>query len=135
MENQKLGFSETDDLEYVVVDSSCKFIKEYDSLETLNQFYEVVESIDEKIVMAVHEVTGYNVKDFLDYDFNFEECSILPDVNTRRELGEYWFNELGTEGVGKENMECYFDCEAYGRDLDIESEGGFTDYGYVEIRG
>lgn len=132
---EKLGFGETDDLEYIVVDSSCKFIKENDSLKVLNQFYEVVESIDEKIVLAVHQVTGYNVSDFLDYDFDFEDCYILPDVNTRRELGEYWFNELGTEGVGKENMERYFDCQAYGRDIDIESEGGFTDYGYVEIRG
>lgn len=132
---EKLGFGETDDLEYIVVDSSCKFIKENDSLKVLNQFYEVVESIDEKIVLAVHQVTGYNVKDFLDYDFDFEDCSILPDVNTQRELGEYYFNELGTEGVGKENMERYFDCQAYGRDIDIESEGGFTDYGYVEIRG
>lgn len=132
---EKLGFGETDDLEYIVVDSSCKFIKENDSLKVLNQFYEVVESIDEKIVLAVHQVTGYNVKDFLDYDFDFEDCYILPDVNTQRELGEYYFNELGTEGVGKENMERYFDCQAYGRDIDIESEGGFTDYGYVEIRG
>ncbi len=60
---EKLGFGEIDDLEYIVVDSSCKFIKENDSLEALNQFYEVVESIDEKIVLAVHQVTGYNVKD------------------------------------------------------------------------
>ncbi|AIF87491.1 TPA: antirestriction protein ArdA [Streptococcus agalactiae] len=131
----KLGFSEQEDFEYIVVDSSCKFIKEYDSLEILNQFYEVVESIDEKIVLAVHQVTGYNVKDFLDYDFNFEGCSILPDIYTQRELGEYYFNELGTEGVGKENMERYFDCQSYGRDIDLESEGGFTKYGYVEIRG
>lgn len=132
---EKLGFSDTDDLEYIVVDSSCKFIKENDSLEKLNQFYELVESVDEKLVKAVYQVTGYSVKEFLEYDFNFEECFILPDVNTRRELGEYWFNELGMEGVGKENMERYFDCEAYGSDIDIESEGGFTDYGYVEIRG
>lgn len=32
-------------------------------------------------------------------------------------------------------MELYFDCEAYGRDIDLESQGGFSDYGYVEISG
>lgn len=32
-------------------------------------------------------------------------------------------------------MERYFDCQSYGRDIDLESEGGFTKYGYVEIRG
>ncbi len=92
---EKLGFGDTDDLEYIAVDSSCKLIKENDSLEKLNQFYELVESIDEKVVMALYQVTGYNVKEFLEYDF--EECSILPDVNTRRELGEHRFNELGTK--------------------------------------
>ncbi|PNY22133.1 Antirestriction protein (ArdA) [Streptococcus parauberis] len=132
---EKLGFGSNEDLEYIIVDSSCKFIKEYDTLEILNQFYEIVESIDEKVVMASRDITGYKVKDFLDYNFNFEECYILPDVNTQRELGEYWFNELGSDGVGKDNMERYFDCQAYGRDIDIESDGGFTDYGYLVIRG
>lgn len=83
----------------------------------------------------MHQVTGYTASDFVDYDFNFGDCCLLPDVTTRRELGEYWFNELGSEGVGKENMELYFDCETYGRDIDLESQGGFSDYGYVEISG
>lgn len=131
----KLGFSETEDFEYIIVDSSCGFVKEYDSLETLNEFYDLVSEVDADIVKAVRDVTGYDVKDFVNYDFNFEDCYILPDVTTRKELGQYWFNELGAEGVGKENMERYFDCEAYGRDIDLESGGGFTDYGYVEIRG
>lgn len=54
---------------------------------------------------------------------------------TRRELGEYYFDELGVQGVGKEALEMYFDHEAYGRDIDLESQGGFSDYGYVEISG
>ncbi|WP_374057370.1 hypothetical protein [Streptococcus porcinus] len=51
----------------------------------------------------------------------------MPDINTRRELREYWF-----KGVGKEKMETYFDYQAFRRD--IESKGGFTSYGYLEIR-
>lgn len=130
-----LGLCEEDDLEYIIVDSSCPMVKEYDSINTINDFVKKVEDVDDVIVLAVHEVTGYNIKDIIDYDFDFTVCSLLPDVNTRRELGEYWFNELGTDGVGKENMERYFDCEAYGRDIAIESEGGFSSHGYLEIGG
>lgn len=130
-----LGLREEDDLEYIIADSDCQLLKEHDSIEMINQFVELVENVDSELVQAVHQVTGYTASDFVDYDFNFGDCCLLPDVTTRRELGEYWFNELGSEGVGKENMELYFDCEAYGRDIDLESQGGFSDYGYVEISG
>ncbi|HGA3161262.1 TPA: antirestriction protein ArdA [Streptococcus agalactiae] len=130
-----LGLREEDDLEYIIVDSSCPMVKEYDSINTINDFVKRVEDVDDIIVLAVHEVTGYNIKDVIDYDFDFTGCLLLPDVNTRRELGEYWFNELGLEGIGKEKIETYFDYQAFGRDIAIESEGGFTSHGYLEIGG
>ncbi|WP_203261459.1 antirestriction protein ArdA [Streptococcus uberis] len=128
-----LGLREEDDLEYIIADSSCPMVKEYDSIYTINDFVKKVEDVDDIIVLAVHEVTGYNIKDVIDYDFDFTVCSLLPDVNTRRELGLYWFNELGSEGIGKEKIETYFDYQAFGRDIAIESEGGFTSHGYLEI--
>ncbi|MGI1693460.1 antirestriction protein ArdA [Streptococcus uberis] len=130
-----LGLREEDDLEYIIADSSCPMVKEYDSINTINDFVKKVEDVDDVIVLAVHEVTGYNIKDVIDYDFDFTVCSLLPDVNTRRELGEYWFYELGSEGIGKEKIETYFDYQAFGRDIAIESEGGFTSHGYLEIGG
>lgn len=132
---KSLNLDEEQDLEYIIVDSSCPMIKEYDSISTINDFVKKVEDVDDVIVLAVHEVTGYNIKDVIDYDFDFTVCSLLPDVNTRRELGEYWFNELGSEGIGKEKIETYFDYQAFGRDIAIESEGGFTSHGYLEIGG
>ncbi|HFH8941574.1 TPA: antirestriction protein ArdA [Streptococcus agalactiae] len=128
-----LGLREEDDLEYIIADSSCPMVKEYDSINTINDFVKKVEDVDDIIVLAVHEVTGYNIKDVIDYDFDFTVCSLLPDVNTRRELGLYWFNELGSEGIGKEKIETYFDYQAFGRDIAIESEGDFTSHGYLEI--
>lgn len=128
-----LGLREEDDLEYIIADSSCPMVKEYDSINTINDFVKKVEDVDDIIVLAVHEVTGYNIKDVIDYDFDFTVCSLLPDVNTSRELGLYWFNELGSEGIGKEKIETYFDYQAFGRDIAIESEGGFTSHGYLEI--
>lgn len=132
---KSLNLDEEDDLEYIIADSSCPMVKEYDSINTINDFVKKVEDVDDDIVLAVHEVTGYNIKDVIDYDFDFTVCSLLPDVNTRRELGEYWFNELGSEGIGKEKIETYFDYQAFGRDIAIESEGGFTSHGYLEIGG
>lgn len=132
---KSLNLDEEDDLEYIIADSSCPMVKEYDSINTINDFVKKVEDVDDDIVLAVHEVTGYNIKDVIDYDFDFTVCSLLPDVNTRRELGEYWFNKLGSEGIGKEKIETYFDYQAFGRDIAIESEGGFTSHGYLEIGG
>ena len=94
----------------------------------------MVEDVDDDLVKAVSDVTGYKASDFVDYDFNFSDCSLLPDVTTRRELGEYWVDELGIQNIPRDQLEMYFDYEAYGRDIDIENQGGFSEFGWVDIR-
>ncbi|MGC4441074.1 antirestriction protein ArdA, partial [Streptococcus suis] len=69
----------------------------------------------------------------VDYDFNFSDCYLLPDVTTRRELGEYWVDELGIQNIPRDQLEMYFDYEAYGRDIDFENQGGFSEFGWVDI--
>lgn len=130
----KLGLPEDEPFEYVIVDASTTMIKEYDSIEILNKFYEMVEAQDEDLIEGVHEVTGYTAKDFVQYEYDFDGCYLLYDVNTPRELSEYWFEQLGADGIGKEAMERYFDHEAFGRDIDLENQGGFSSKGYVDIR-
>lgn len=131
--NKTIGTADSDEKSYIFLDSTEKLIGENDGLKCANAFAEKVEDVEDNLVKAVYEVTGYKAKYFVIYDFSFEDCSLLPDVHTQRELGEYYFDELGADGVGKENLEWYFDHEAYGRDIALESFGGFSDYGYVEI--
>ncbi|MGT2896007.1 antirestriction protein ArdA [Streptococcus entericus] len=128
----KLGL-EDDRFEYIIVDSSSHLISEHDSIEMLNRFYELAETTDDDLVEAVHEVLGYKAKDFVAYDFNFEDCSLLPDVNSQRELGEYWVDQLGFSNIPREVLEFHFDHEGYGRDIDLENQGGFSSKGYLQI--
>lgn len=123
-----------DNAEFMVVDDNTNLIVEYDSIETISAFAEMVEDVEVELVKAIHEVTGYKAHDFVDYEFDFSNCSLLPDVNSKYELGHYYIDELvGIQNLSKEQLETYFNYEAYGRDIDIENAGGFSDYGYVEI--
>lgn len=127
------GLAEDEELYYEIVDSNTDLIKANDDINTISIFAELVENVDEDLVKAIHEVTGYTACDFVEYGFHFDDCSLLPDVTTNRELGEYWVDELGVQNIPRDQLEMYFDYEAYGRDLDIENQGGFSSYGYVEI--
>lgn len=125
-----------DKAEFIVVDSNTDLIVEHDSIGVISAFSEMVTDVDEDVVKAIHEVTGYKARDFVDYDFDFSDfsdCSLLPDVNSKSELGQYWVNELGIQNIPRDQLEMYFDYEAYGRDIDLENQGGFSSYGYIEI--
>lgn len=50
------------------------------------------------------------------------------------EIGRAVVDQLGWDGVGKENLERYFDYEAFGRDLQIDLTFVQTDDGIFEIR-
>lgn len=39
----------------------------------------------------------------------------------------------GVSNLSREQRDMYFDYEAYGRDIALDSSGGFSSYGYVEI--
>lgn len=128
------GLAEDEELHCEIVDSNLKVIKPQDDLKTISQFAELVGGVDEDLVIAVHEVTGYTIRDFVEYGFDFDECSLLPEVTSKRDLGKYWVEAVGgVQNLPKEQRDVYFDYEAYGRDIDLDGSGGFSSYGYVEI--
>lgn len=55
----------------------------------------------------------------------------IPDVKTPEELGQCFIEEFGSLNV-PEDIKDYFDFEAYGRDLFLNSTSDFTDGGYIE---
>ena len=104
---ERFKLDETDDYDnLVIVDSNVDFIDEYDLLEDVLKFSELVEDVDEHLIY---------------------------DVYTDRELGEYWVNELGIQNIPRDQLEMYFDYEAYGRDINIESSGGFVADGFLDV--
>lgn len=131
---EKMGLSDNQELEFIVVDSTDGLISEYDSLDTITEFAEMIEDIDEDLVLAVHEVLGYKAKEILreGEDF-FEQCTLLSDVDSQRALGEHIVDGIGISNFDKDTLESYFDYEAYGRDIDINNQGGFSSYGYLQV--
>ena len=121
---ERFKLDETDDYDnLVIVDSNVDFIDEYDLLE----------DVDEHLVYACHEFFGYDVRGFLFYVDDFDDMTLIYAVNTDRELGEYWVNELGIQNIPRDQLEMYFDYEAYGRDINIESSGGFVADGFLDV--
>lgn len=131
---ERFKLDETDDYDnLVIVDSNVDFIDEYDLLEDVLKFSKLVEDVDEHLVYACHELFGYDVRNFLFYVDDFDDMTLIYDVNTDRELGEYWVNELGIQNIPRDQLETYFDYEAYGRDINIESSGGFVADGFLDV--
>ncbi|SER45313.1 antirestriction protein ArdA [Streptococcus gallolyticus] len=131
----RFGLDETNGYDnLVIVDSDVEFIGENDSLEVVLDFSKFVRDVDEHLVYACHEFFGYDVREFLFNLYGFEYITLLPDVNTNRELGEYWVNEIGIQNIPRDQLEMYFDYEAYGRDISIENTGGFVADGFLDVR-
>ncbi|WP_099833096.1 antirestriction protein ArdA [Streptococcus suis] len=131
---EKMGLSDDQELEFIVVSSTDDLISENDSLDTINEFAEMIEDVDDDLVFAVNESLGYKAKEILreGEDF-FERCTLLSDVDSQRELGEHIVDGIGISNLDKDTLESYFDYEAYGRDMDINNTGGFTSYGYLQV--
>src|SRR5690606_31161695 len=106
-------------------------IDEYTNLYRLNDLiveYNALHEHDQKKAQAVMEYFGYDLEEVLERLDNF---ILYEDVETLEDLGRYWADVMDLF-KGKEFFETYFDFERYGRDIDINSSGGFTSFGYIE---
>jgi len=66
---------------------------------------------------------------------NLSDYWLCPDVTDHEGLGHYYIHEVechDLESMGE--LAKYLDYEAYGRDIDFNSSGGFTSYGWLERR-
>ena len=59
-----------------------------------------------------------------------DEFDLLPDVENDEDLGYYYVEEYGSIDI-PESIRAYFDYEAYGRDIRLESSCLFTSYGFL----
>lgn len=131
----RMGLNDSQELEYIVIDSTDDLVQENDSLDLINDFAEMILDVDDNLVNAVHEMLGYHAKEFVreGEDF-FDKCLLLSEVNSQRDLGHHYVDDIGISNLSKDTLESYFDYEAYGRDLDINNQGGFSSYGYLEVQ-
>ena len=102
--------------------------EEYVSIERLNEIAETLQEFDEDVLAAALEY--WIIDDVL--EMNPNGLMIYSDVYNEYDLGYYWIEESGCYNLGDNILGRYFDYEAFGSDIAIEANGGFTSRGFIE---
>ena len=106
---------------------------EHTSIATVNDIAKQLEDYSTYDMQKAHaicevwsaaEIQGVNLDEFVLYD----------DINNDYDLGYYWAIESGVyDAKSWDNpLLKYIDYEAFGRDIRLECDGGFTKYGFIE---
>ena len=107
-------------------------ISEYENIEDLNEYVQKLDELSEweqKVYAAAVEYWGAQYVDPDDLD----DYILYTDITDNYDLGYYWAVESGcynTDDLG--TLGRYIDYEAFGRDIAIEADGGFTTFGFIE---
>ena len=111
-------------------------IGEYESLNMLNEVAELISELGESdldLLKAVVELESPEVADVFSIIDRLDEYTLYTDVHDDEDLGRHYVEEVGCynlESMGK--LAEYLDYEAFGRDIRLESDGGFTSLGWLE---
>ncbi len=134
--DELLEYFDIDLEQYLEVIELKDFCIEVDSSKAtyaeICELYELDVEIEK--IKAYKEYQGYmNVGDIL--YVNWDDVYLYKDVDTNTELGYYMVDDVlgGVSELTKEELELYFDYEAYGRDYAING-GSFTSEGFIEVR-
>lgn len=136
---KKHGISTPTDEEYIIADYDCDGeldlrIGELDDIyfinELLNQ-YEMLDEYEKHKVLALLEANGNNVSNFDNALSSYEDFSLLEDIYTQYELGEYIIADALYELKDKlpSYLPYYIDFEAVGRDSVYRGDVYLTTYG------
>lgn len=104
---------------------------EYISIKRLNEIAETLQEFDEDILPFALEY--WWIEDIL--EMNPDDLILYSDVRDEYDLGYYWIEESGCYDLGDGALSRYFDYEAFGRDIAIKAQGGFTSHGFIEYIG
>lgn len=64
----------------------------------------------------------------------WDDIYLYEDIDSNEELGYYYIHSIlgSITELSREQLESYFDYEAFGRDLNYETTGTFTKNGYLD---
>ena len=109
-------------------------ISEYSSVQALNELAQRLEDLsgdeaDKLGAVLEYEACG-SVSEVLELLDKLDEFDLLTDVTDDEELGYYYAEEYCCIDI-PEHIQPYFDYEAYGRDIRLESSCLYTSYGFL----
>lgn len=103
-------------------------VGEYDNLDELNELAETLEDLDEyerEIVEAIIS-EGYTLEEAIDKK---DDCIVYGDCQDMEDVAIEYAEMTGLLNSIPENLQSYFDFEAYGRDMSFEGHFVFTPNG------
>lgn len=122
--------------EWFVTDYDCELdglaseLGEYPGFDELNGVAEALESWDnDGLAEAVVEIWG--IDDLLE---TTPDDYLYFKAWNDEDIGYYYAEEFGYLDEMPERLTYYFDYEAFGRDIRLESDGGLSDNGYFVQR-
>lgn len=108
------------------------YLSEHESIEYLNEIAENLENLryyDIDVFNAIAQYFGVGYA----LEFNIDDYNLYKDIKDEEELGRYYADEVYFDDIKTGSiLHNYIDYESFGRDIAIELDGGFTDYGFIE---
>ena len=109
-------------------------VSEYSSVQALNKLAQRLEELSDDEADKLGAVLEYeacrSVSDVLELLDELDNFDLLTDVTDDEDLGYYYAEEYCSIDI-PENSQPYFDYEAYGRDIRLESSCLYTSYGFL----
>lgn len=128
------------DEEVAIHDYECDIegfeIGEYESIRELNEAAEAIgrlHTYQQDILEAILEWDASYFRSLQGAVDSVDDCHLYHGVETLEDLGYYVVDEglFGQEIPS--SLYSYIDFEAIGREWDMDTQGGFTTKGYLEI--
>lgn len=107
-------------------------ISEYDNIRDLNEYAQQLNDLDKWQLETYAAAVEYWGRKYVDID-EIDEYNLYSDIKDEYDLGYYWAVESGCYDVSKMgSLGNYIDYTAFGRDINFETDGGFTSWGWIE---
>lgn len=116
----------------------------YNNIENLNlSKHEKIDDLNE-IAKQLENLRDYELDVFnaivqcfgVDYalEFDIDNYNLCRDITNEEDLGRYYADEIYFDDIKTGSiLHNYIDYEQFGHDIALELDGGFTDYGFIEI--
>ena len=109
-------------------------ISEYSSVQALNSLAQRLEELSDDESNKLGAVLEYeactSVDEVIAILDKLDEFDLIEGISDDEELGYYYAEECGSIDI-PEHLRSYFDYEAYGRDIRLESSCLYTSYGFL----
>ena len=145
-----IGIGQKDDFgyayeEWFITDYDCYVdglydkLGEYVNLDELNYLASKLDEMSQReyeqfqAAMSVGDHGG-SLQDMINLTENLDCYEVNPNITDYDDLGRYYIDELEAMQI-PDYLQNYIDYEAYGRDVALDEDGQFTDYGYVRDTG